>query len=136
MALRKGDISLGAVAYLDYAKIIGNPDIQQIDSNLDRDGPFVCIQWTPVQCTWTIITKVHRDERLLLQKDWKLNGSDGWRNDAQYLCDGRNTFIGTHAAFVAAGAGELPMPYRRPKLRKDGLDAILERVKARGGALL
>ncbi|WP_431103051.1 hypothetical protein [Roseateles noduli] len=137
MALTSGEISAGTIAYLDHELVLADPDIQQVNSSLDRDGPILCVQREPGVSVWTTITKVERVERLLLEQRWKLHGSPGWQADRQFLCDGLNTYIAKHASFVRAGANARPFSgYRRPRLHRDGVAAVLQAIKKRGGQLI
>jgi hypothetical protein len=137
MALRLQDIGLGVVAYFDDKLLLAEKSIDNGGSNLNRPGPFVCVQMKDGASAWCPITGEFRPERLPLKKQWRRFGSDKWKEDDQYLNDGLNTFVGPNEAFVRAGAKEVPFTqYRRPRVSADGVAAMLEEVRKQGGLLL
>lgn len=67
-----------------------------------RPGPFVCINVCGTTSTWSQLTRVFRKERLEVPKVWKSGGYDQWINDATYLNDGANLYIGESVEFLSA----------------------------------
>lgn len=137
MALRLEDVFVGAVAYFDDELLMAETEIDGGDTSIDRPGPFVCVQVQGISSVWIPITGEFRPERLPIKAEWRLHGSDKWKEDDQYLGDGLNTFLGPNIAFVRAGAKESPFKiYRRPRISKDGVGAILEEIEKQGGPLI
>ena len=137
MAVTLRDIRTGSLAYFDHELLLAQPDIEHANLGLDRPGPFVCVQVKDGKSVWSPLTQDFRPERLAIDPKWRREGSTVWREQDQYLNDGRNTFAGPNEAFVRAGAKELPFRgYRRPYITAEGVQAILEEISNRNGALL
>lgn len=137
MPLPLEEVKLGAVAYFDHTVLLSDPDIDRDDDGLNRPGPFVCVQIDGDKSVWCAVTSEHRPERLLLQPQWRENGSRQWRTTPQYLVDGLNTYLGPIASFIRAAAAETPfVAYPRPSLNQDGVAAVLAEIEKQGGPLL
>ncbi len=137
MPLLLEDVKLGAIAYFDHHVLLADPDIDRDDDGLNRPGPFVCVQIDGDKSVWSAVTSEHRHERLLLQTQWRQNGSPQWRSINQYLVDGLGTYIGPTASFIRAAAAETPfVQYPRPSLTLDGVTAVLAEIEKQGGPLL
>lgn len=138
MPLTTREIRTGSIAYFDDKLLLAEADVKHGDVHLDRPGPFVCVQVQGDRSVWSpVTTSSNQPDRLKFDTKWKRDGSPAWRNNDQYLNDGRNTFIGPNAAFLRAAADEQPFsPNRRPWLTVDGQDAVLAEIAKRGGELL
>jgi hypothetical protein len=137
MALRVEDIFVGAVAFFDDELLLAETEIDSGGTAIDRPGPFVCVQVKDRSSVWIPVTGEFRPERLLIKPEWRQHGSDKWREDDQFVNDGLNTFLGPNEAFLRAGAKETPFNiYKRPRIKKQGIAAILEEIDKQGGPLL
>lgn len=137
MALRSTDIFVGSVAYFDDELLLSEEDIDAGDSEVDRPGPFVCVQTKGASSVWIAMTGESRPERLFVDPKWRMYGSDKWRQDGQYINDGLCTCLGPNEAFVRAGSKEAPFnKYRRPRISDEGIAAILLEIEKQGGPLL
>jgi hypothetical protein len=129
MPLEEHEIKPGAVAILDAASLNGSPDVTcGDDKHVFRSGPFLCVQVREGRSAWVNLTSQRdaRGLRLELRQEWRLEGSDVWRNSAQFVHDARKAFVGPNAAFVTAGANELPhRPHNRPHVSEEGVAATL-----------
>lgn len=140
MPLSEEEISAGAVAILDGASLNENPDVTcGDDKHAFRNGPFLCVQVQGRRSAWVSLTSQRdaRGLRLELQAEWRLEGSDVWRNSPQFVHDARKAFVGPNSAFVAAAAKEFPYrPHNRPHVSEAGVAAVLsEMAKYRTVAL-
>jgi hypothetical protein len=141
MPLAPEEIAPGAVAYFRVTVLNADEQLVRPEHRTPRDGPFLCFQSDGEWSAWTPLTTQgppERPERLKIRDEWKLHGSSEWQKTAQYLTDGRNSYVGPDASFVAAAAHELTFtaPVRRPCVTADGVDAVVQEVRARGGATL
>jgi hypothetical protein len=137
MPLTLREIRAGAVAYLDYVELRENPEVDHGDTNINRDGPFLCVQVVGDRSCWIPLTTQHRLERLLIDKKWRQGGSPKFRATDLYVNDGLNTFVGPTAAFVAAGRTEIPFTaFPRPSVQTAGVEAVLAEIKKQGGPLV
>lgn len=138
MPLLENEIVPGAVAYLSLESLRTSNQLEQPALQPQvRTGPFVCIEVEGSRCSWLEITGAYRAERLLLDPTWKLDGSDVWRNNNQYINDARVPFIGPKAIFVTAGADETAFaPHARPHVSNTGVTALLGRVDQSHGTRL
>ena len=137
MPLQLREVRSGAVAYFDHVRLLSEADIEHHESGLDRPGPFLCVQVVGAQSVWCAITSHERPERLFLKEAWRRDGAPGWRQTAQYLQDGLNTYLGPSEAFVRAAIDETPFtPFRRPWLTPSGVAAVLQEIQEQSGRLL
>jgi len=137
MPLREAEVVVGNVAYFDHEVLLQEPDIDRDDDQLDRSGPFVCVQVKDMHSVWCAITTEPNPKRLSIETAWRIGGAPGWRSHPQYLNDGLSTYLGPTEAFLRAAAGEKPFkPYSRPAISNDGMAAILEEIDKQGGPLL
>jgi hypothetical protein len=136
MPLSKQEIEPGAVAYYDSDLVLNDDRISDAGLPL-RDGPLICVQSVNGRSVWCPLTTQFRPERLLIRAEWRLKGSQKWREDDIYLNDGANTFVGPDEAFVAAAANEIPFTViDRPRVSMAGVEAIIVEIKNRAGKLL
>lgn len=129
MPLLLEEIVPGAVAILDATVLLAQPGIQYAEANVRfRTGPFLCVQVKDGKALWVNITKQKdaRGLRLELKDEWRLEGSDIWRKEPQFVHDARKTFVAPLQAFVVAGARELPhQPHKRPCVSGEGVNAVI-----------
>ena len=86
---------------------------------------------------WSNLTTIFRQERLYIDRSWRIDGSQKWRNGDQYLSDGAATYKGSNEAFVNAASGETPFTtIDRPKVTTQGVQKILDEIQERGGNTL
>lgn len=137
MPLQLKEVRTGAIAYFDHEILLAEQEIEHRGTGLDRPGPFLCVQVVGAQSVWCAITSHERPERLPIKDSWRRDGAPGWRQAAQYLQDGLNTYVGPTEAFVRAAAGENPFtPFRRPWVAPAGVEAVLQEIREQSGALL
>jgi hypothetical protein len=140
MPLLLEEVIPGTVAILETQPLLSNHDVRRSGDGLPfRSGPFLCAQVHDGHSTWLSIT-TRRDPgglRLELRTEWLLEGSELWRSAPQYVNDARKPFIGPNAAFVLAGANELPhRPHLRPRVSQEGIEAaVAEMAKYRVNVL-
>jgi|JI10StandDraft_1071094.scaffolds.fasta_scaffold806055_2 hypothetical protein len=129
MPLAVEEIVPGAVAILESAPLLGNPDVTYADDQGPfRPGPFLCVAVKDGVCQWLHLTSRRdpRGLRLEIRPEWRLEGSQIWRNTPQYVSDARKPFAGPFVHFVAAGANELPhRPHNRPHVSAEGVTAAV-----------
>ncbi|MFA8393210.1 hypothetical protein [Burkholderia ubonensis] len=129
MPLLQEEIVPGAVAILDVTVLLAQPGIESAEANVRfRTGPFLCVQVKDDKALWINITKQRdtRGLRLELKDEWRLEGSDIWQKEPQFVHDARKSFIAPLQAFVRAGAHELPhQPHKRPCVSNEGVSAVL-----------
>ena len=129
MPLLLEEIIPGAVAILDATVLLAQPGIQYAEASVRfRTGPFLCVQVKDGKALWVNITKQKDDRglRLELYEKWRLEGSDIWQKQPQFVHDARKSFIAPLQAFVEAGARELPhQPHHRPCVSEEGVQAVL-----------
>ncbi|WP_041942894.1 hypothetical protein [Variovorax paradoxus] len=137
MPLQSTEIVVGNVAYFDHQLLIADQFIDCGDMEIDRPGPYVCVQTKGLNSVWCGITTAHRRERLFIEVGWRVDGSPGWQQKSQFLHDGLATFFGPNSSFIACAAAERPFaPYTRPRISEAGIAAILAEIDAQGGPLL
>lgn len=137
MPLLLAEVVVGNVAYFDDQLLIADRFIDCGDLEIDRRGPFVCVQAKGTDSVWSGITTTKRRERLFIQSAWRIDGSEVWRSTNQYLTDGLGTFFGPNTSFIACAIHELPFaPNLRPKINAAGIIAILKEIDAQGGPVL
>lgn len=140
MPLLIEEIVPGVVAILDATILLAQPEIQYAESNNKfRSGPFLCVQVKDGKALWVNITtqKDHRGLRLELKDEWRLDGSETWRGQPQFVHDARKSFIAPLEAFVVAGANELPhQPHKRPRVSNEGVQAVLAELAKFGTPML
>ncbi|TRO11581.1 hypothetical protein EQ836_14900 [Ectopseudomonas mendocina] len=134
MPLSSNEIKVGAVAYFDQSILNSHKNIQQPTQQPDRPGPFVCVQVVDGKSMWSNVTTAFRKERLYLEKQWRIEGSQKWKKGDCYLSDGASTYVGLNEAFIEAAANETPFTtINRPQITAEGVNAILQEILARGG---
>lgn len=128
MPLTADEIEPGIVAIFDAATLSGDKRVQHEDLGTNfRSGPFLCVDVNGGASRWVAITKKsdRRGLRLSLNEAWRIDGSELWRTEPQWINDARKPFIGPNEAFVDAAATELPhRPHNRPRISLEGLAAI------------
>jgi hypothetical protein len=137
MPLHLREVKVGAVAFLDYVALREDPAVDDGGTNINRDGPFLCVQVIGDKSCWIPLTTQARPERLLIDKKWRQGGSAKFKATDLYVNDGLNTFVGPTASFVAAGKDEIPfIAHPRPSVRTAGVTAVIEEIKKQGGPLV
>jgi hypothetical protein len=137
VALSLKDVRVGAIAYLDHIALRAHPEVDDGGSNINRDGPFLCVQVAGGRACWIPLTTQFRQERLAIKAEWRKDGSPKFKASDLYVNDGLYTFLGPIEAFVQAGANETPfMAFRRPSVAPAGVTAVLAEITAQGGPLL
>ena len=133
MPLELSEIYPGAVAILDVATLVKDPLVKYVEhGGVFRNGPFVCAQVKDGISLWVQLTgqKDNRGIRLEIKKEWRIDGSDVWKNNPQFVHDARKPFIGPNGAFVLSAAKELPhQPHKRPNVSVEGIEAVIREVK-------
>ncbi len=136
MPLELTEITPGAVAILESGPLLTNPAVVQPEDQAPfRAGPFLCVAVKDGLCMWLHLTsrKDDRGLRLELIGNWRLEGSEIWRQTPQYVGDARKPFTGPLLAFVAAAARELPhQPHKRPHVSVDGVAAAIAEMRRYG----
>lgn len=137
MPLTESEVVVGNVAYFDHEVLIREPEIDRDDDNINRPGPFVCVQVKDSDSVWCAITTEWKFKRLMIEPAWRTGGTPKWRSDPQYLNDGLSTYLGSTKAFLRAAAAERSFaPFVRPGISAAGIVAILEEIERQGGPLL
>ncbi len=137
MALSARDIRVGAIAYLDHVALREHAQVDHGGTNINRDGPFLCVQVVGLDACWIPLTTQSREERLHIKQEWRHDGSPKFRTAELYVNDGLNTFLGPIQAFVEAGANEIAfIRFRRPSVSPTGVAAVIAEIEAQGGPLL
>jgi len=137
MPLTSAQIKVGVVAYLEVGVLHADNQIKQPPSPAPRDGPFVCFATSGQLSAWTEISTQAKDGRLELKAEWRKSGAGSWLTDAQYINDGRTTYIGPKSSFVAASQSKDKFQAQsRPRVTLEGVAAVVQAVRARGGNTL
>ena len=140
MPLMSEEIVPGIVAILEPEILLNNPQVKRSEDAIPfRSGPFLCVQVRDGQSTWLNITtkKDPRGLRLMLRKEWLLDGSEIWRSAPQFVNDARQSFVGPNTAFVAAGVNELPhKPHLRPRVSVEAITSAIAEIKKYGANAL
>lgn len=77
-----------------------------------------------------------RSIRVKVDPAWVVNAFGPFVSGESFFQDGKNTYTGPSAAFVAAATTvDLQSPATRPSLGPDGVTAAQDYVRRRGGAL-
>jgi hypothetical protein len=138
MPLSQEEVAPGAIAYFNADALNGDAAVQKTGSPVDRRGngnQFVCYKVEGETSYWTPLTASYRRERLAIQPEWVANGYGPLAGGGVYLQDGRGTYKGSTASFVAAAAAENPFEGGRPQLLSAGLEEVLRVIAERGGQL-
>lgn len=106
MGLQQDEIFEGVVAYLDPAVLNAHPDVVAPPSPAPRPGPFLCIEADAQRSCWIELTSRPGRDRIEIPASARKGGSPRWRFSAVYVNDPRSTYVGAHAAFVAAARGD------------------------------
>lgn len=137
MPLLPEELSAGVVAYFDVEKLNGDQCVSSPASPTTRNGPFLCVQVVEGQSTWTPLTWTYRPERLYIEPEWREGGTTAWHKGTPYLNDGAITYVGENIAFVEASTGaDTYKPETRQRVNAAGMQAVLNEIASRNGALL
>lgn len=137
MPLTEAEITPGVVAFFSVQALNSDNQIIKPTAPTTRNGPFVCFETNNNNSAWTPLTKIPREERLEIKKEWRLGGSRSWQTTVHYLNDGATTYTGTNKAFVAAAtSADTYEPEKRRYIATDGVEEIRTRIKIRGGSFL
>ena len=139
MALDEKEIVQGAVAYFDVDVLHQDQAVVITGDRIVRDSrngnQFVCHKVEEETCYWSPLTGSYKFPRLQIDSDWVTNGYGPLAVGKVWLQDGKNTYRGPKASFVAAAASESAFENGRPSLSQDALDKIYEQIQKRGGAM-
>lgn len=139
MALQADEVTPGAIAYLDVVQSLNaDQTVTKSGTLVNRPGcvnQFVCYQVLGTQSSWAPLTGSERPERLHIDPAWVVNGYGALAAGQVWLQDGRNTYRGPTASFVAAAGGEQPFHGGRPRINAAGLQQIIATIQQRGGQL-
>ena len=147
MPLSEAEIYPGAVAYFEPTVLNRDKDIEVTGDPVTRDGPFVCYavsegrsRWTPLTSEDKLITNRKTGKtfsvRVRIEPEWVARAYGLFAAGESFFQDGKNTYSGANATFIAAGAKiDIQTPDTRPALNEDGLKAAHEYIARRGGAL-
>ena len=120
----------GLVLWLDQEMLMDDPTVDEtFPQRYGTVRPFVCVDVTGDRSTWTPLTGQHRDERLLIEREWRSGGELPWRVGDTYLNDGANTYTGPNSAFVAANDTERTLPAKRARIKPDGMAAVRAEIE-------
>ena len=132
MPLTADEIEPGIVAILEAATLSDDSRVQHEDLGANfRSGPFLCVDVKGEVSRWLAITTKAgpRGLRLSLSEAWRVDGSEVWHTEPQWINDARKPFIGPNESFVDAAAKELPhRPHNRPRVSLEGLEAVRAEV--------
>lgn len=146
MGLERDEVAVGVVANFDVDFLNDCQAIQKPASPTPpgRPRPFVCVQVQGDRSVWAPLTTQEKGatsdgdgHRLPIKPEWREYGTEAWQRGDTYLNDGSTTYLGHSDAFVeASSAADTYHRKTRRWISKDGVSAILERIRARGGQLL
>lgn len=127
MALRLDEIRPGVVAVMDTSRLLRDPRLRRIATDIFRSGPFVCIAVEPGRTVWLKITTKPGNwhQRFPIRREWRHAGSALWRKGDQYIGDVREPYTGRDVVFTDAATVEPVFPYGRPFIDLHGVAAIL-----------
>lgn len=125
------EIEPGLVVHLDPTPLEAHSDVTKTAPKQGevRVGPFLCLAVEGDQSSWAPLTSQARPERLELVSAWRTGGEPGWRERANYLVDGANTYTGPNEAFTRASHPERTGMDNRARLDSDGLAAVHQEIK-------
>lgn len=138
MVLTLPEIVPGVVAYFDHKALNGDPHVVKPASPATHSGPFLCFAVTKDATGWASITNEQREDakRIEIKKEWRSGGMGKWLSEGQFLNDGSTTYVGPNASFVTASRVQDRVSARqRPRVLKEGIDAVLAEITRRGGRM-
>lgn len=138
MPLSEPEIVPGAIAYFDAQMLNNDTRVMKSGDPVARAGSgnqFVCYKVEGGRSFWAPLTATWREERLRIEAAWVTNGYGPLAAGEVFLQDGKNTYAGPMAAFVAAAAGESTFEAGRPLLSLDGVTQVLSTAVARQGQI-
>jgi len=136
MPLLDAEIAPGAIAYFDIELLHKDSAVSVSGDPVQRAGngnQFVCYKADEGISYWAPLTASQRTERLKIQAKWVSNGYGPLAGGKVCLQDGKNTYRGPNASFIAASISERPFNGARPLISTDGLISIEATIRARGG---
>lgn len=136
MPLQEQEIAAGVIAYFDAATLNADDDVSVSGDPVTRPGignQFVCYKADSGRSWWAPLTATERPERLRIQAGWVSNGYGPLGAGKVFLQDGKNTYVGPNASFVAAAAGETPFVGGRPTVSTGCVAKIAQVVVSRDG---
>ena len=138
MPLDLTEIVPGCVAILEAGALIADPAVLYEGEEAGfRSSPFLCVHVENGICTWLYLTTKldRRGLRLEIRSEWRLEGSNVWRESPCYVGDARKPFFGPAESFIAAAVNELPhRPHKRPQVSAEGVAAALREIESYRGA--
>ena len=138
MPLAINEITIGAIAYFDVNTLNPDPLIIKSGDPVSRSASgnqFVCYKVVGAESYWAPLTGSSRPERLPIDPAWVKNPYGALAAGKVSLQDGKNTYHGPSASFVAADVAEQPFFKGRPIISGAGIAAIKQVIGSRGGAL-
>lgn len=127
--LLEHQIQAGVVAYFTASRLHRDLRIVRnfyISTDV-KTRPYVCAGEHNGESAWYALTSKTYDglDRLSIAPEWRLCGSEAWRNTPCHVYDITNPFTGPNQAFLLACSEELGLDYTtRPCISQQGIDAI------------
>jgi hypothetical protein len=137
MPLTEAEIEPGAIAYFDVEVLHADAEVQISGDRVQREvtgNQFVCHSVTGQRSCWSPLTATYRHPRIRIEPEWVANGYGPLAAGGVWLQDGKNTYCGPSASFVAGSATEAQFNVTRPRLSNAALVKIHEQISKRGGA--
>ena len=138
MPLTLPEIQPGAIAYFDVGILHADATVTVTGYPINRDvagNQFVCYKIDGNMSYWSPLTGTFKYKRTLIEAAWVTNGYGPLAAGQVWLQDGKNTYWGPNASFIAATATEQAFNIARPTLSANAVAAIHVAIQARGGAL-
>lgn len=107
MPLSPQEIVVGAIAYFDVAILHAEPAVIVTGDPVTRDvtgNQFVCYRVDGQSSYWSPLTATYKFRRTKIDQEWVINGYGPLAAGQVWLQDGKNTYRGPNAAFIAATA--------------------------------
>lgn len=138
MPLTLAEIQPGAIAYFDVGVLHGDAAVVVTGDPVQRDvtgNQFVCYKTKAGTSFWSPLTATFKFSRTRIKPSWVTHGYGPLAVGRVWLQDGKNTYRGPDASFVAASATEHAFDVARPVLSAAAIAAIRQAIEVRGGAL-
>ena len=136
MTLQLTEIVPGAIAYFDATTLNSDKNISISGDPVSRAGAgnqFVCYKTDGDRSWWAPLTATERPERLRIEGTWISDGYGPLAKGDVFLQDGKNTYCGPNASFIAATTNEATFKVRRPMISATGVSRVQRIVVERGG---
>lgn len=138
MALSEAEIAVGTIAYFDVDVLNKDTQVTKAGDPVTRSSSgnqFVCYKTDNSNSYWAPLTGSARPERLPIDPAWVAKPYGALAAGKVSLQDGKNTYNGPNASFVAAAATEQPFFKGRPSISAAGIKQIIVVIQQRGGNL-